>query len=391
MSAGGTSVGRTAGLVGAAIGILAAGAAAGVAIERMTVGRGMRRKARQALDAVGPFGTLRGEPGTAVAEDGTELSYEVEEPADGTPAGLTVVFSHGYCLNQDSWHFQRALLRGAVRAVYWDQRSHGRSEHGRAQTTGEPATIDQLGRDLKAVIDAAAPDGPLVLAGHSMGGMTVMAFAEQFPGLVTDRVAGVFLAGTSAGKLTAVTLGLPAMGAKAFRVLAPGVLKAMGAQAGLVERGRRATADLFAGVVKHYSFASDVDPAVVRLAERMIESTPIDVVAEFYPAFTTHDKGESLAVFDGVPALVLSGDKDLLTPSDHSADIAEHLPGAELVIVPEAGHLVLLEHPDVVNARLAALLARAARRAGVQLPPVVRELVDDEPEPESEPEPAPEI
>ncbi len=372
MSPRAASVGRTAGLVGAAIGVLAAGAAAGVAVERLTVGRGMRRKARQALDAAGPFGTLRGEPGAAVAEDGTRLAYEVEEPDAGTPPGLTVVFSHGYCLSQDSWHFQRALLRGAVRAVYWDQRAHGRSEHGRSQGAGEPVSIDQLGRDLKAVIDAAAPEGPLLLAGHSMGGMTVMAFAEQFPDLVTERVAGVFLAGTSAGKLAGVTLGLPAMGAKAFRVLAPGVLRAMGAQAGLVERGRRVTSDLFAGVVKHYSFASEVDPAVARLAERMIESTPIDVVAAFYPAFTAHDKNDSLAVFGGVPALVLTGDHDLLTPSDHGADIAEHLPGAELVIVPDAGHLVLLEYPDVVNARLAALLVRAADHAGLPLPPAVR-------------------
>jgi pimeloyl-ACP methyl ester carboxylesterase len=117
-----------------------------------------------------------------------------------------------------------------------------------------------------------------------------------------------------------------------------------------------------------------VDPAVARMAERMIESTPIDVVAEFYPAFTTHDKGESLALLDGVPALVMTGDKDLLTPSEHSADIADHLPGAELVIVPEAGHLVLLEHPDVVNARFAALLVRAADAAGAFLPDAVRDL-----------------
>ncbi len=379
MSGGGSTIGRTAGLVGAAIGVLAAGAAAGVAIERMTVGRGMRRKARQALDAAGPFGTLRGEPGSVFAEDGTELVYEVEEaaaPQPGVQGGppLTVVFCHGYCLDQDSWHFQRAMLRGVVRAVYWDQRSHGRSARGRDQAEGRPATIDQLGRDLKAVVDAAAPEGPLVLAGHSMGGMTVMAFTEQFPELVAERVAGVFLAGTSAGKLAAVTLGLPAVGAKAFRVLAPGVLRAMGAQPGLVERGRRVTADLFAGVVKHYSFASEVDPAVARLAERMIESTPIDVVAEFYPAFTSHDKGESLALLDGVPALVMTGEKDLLTPSDHSADIAEHLPGAELVIVPDAGHLVLLEHPRLVNARFAALLVRAADAVGAFLPDAVRDL-----------------
>jgi pimeloyl-ACP methyl ester carboxylesterase len=382
MTEGGNAVGRTAGLIGGAIGVLAAGAAAGIAIERMTVGRGVRRQARLALDAAGPFGTLRAEPGTVTAEDGTELVYEIEEPdpaaAAGGPGGpgapLTVVFCHGYCLNQDSWHFQRAMLRGNVRAVYWDQRSHGRSAHGRDQADGEPATIDQLGRDLKAVLDATAPEGPLVLAGHSMGGMTLMAFAEQFPELVAERVAGVFLVGTSAGKLAAVTLGLPAVGAKAFRALAPGVLRAMGAQAGLVERGRRVTADLFAGIVKRYSFASEVDPAVARLAERMIESTPIDVVAEFYPAFTTHEKADSLAVLDGIAALVMTGENDLLTPKEHSAAIAERLPGAGLVIVPDAGHLVMLEYPEIVNGCFAALLVRAAEAAGAPLPEAVREL-----------------
>jgi pimeloyl-ACP methyl ester carboxylesterase len=384
-----------AGLVGAAIGVVAAGAAAGVAIERATVGRGMRRKAQLALDASGPYGTLRGTPGTVAAEDGTELYYETEEAAAPEPAAakphkrgwlrgrqakpaplpVTVVFSHGYCLSQDSWHFQRSALRGSVRTVYWDQRSHGRSERGRDQKAGNPATIDQLGRDLKAVLDAAAPQGPVVLVGHSMGGMTVMAFADQFPQYVDERVAGVALISTSAGKLAAVTLGLPAAGARAFRALAPTVLRVMGRQAELVEKGRRATAELFTGVIKRYSFGSpDVDPAVARFAERLIEATPIDVVAEFYPAFTAHEKGAALAVLDRLPALVLAGDKDLLTPSAHSADIAEKLPLAELVVVPDAGHMVLMERPDTVNAALAALIAASADGVRSPVPQRLRDL-----------------
>ncbi|MDJ0340616.1 alpha/beta hydrolase [Streptomyces sp. PH10-H1] len=382
--------GKQAGFVGAAIGVVAAGAAAGVALERLTVGRGMRRKARLALDAAGPYGALRGRPGTVAAEDGTELYYEVEDVVEppvaqrrgwtgifkrtGAPEPLTVVFCHGYCLNQDAWHFQRAALRGSVRAVYWDQRSHGRSERGRDQLEGKPATIDQLGRDLKAVLDAVAPSGPLVLVGHSMGGMTIMALADQFPELVTARVAGVVFVGTSAGKLGAMTMGLPAAGARAFRVLAPSVLRILGTQVDLVERGRRATADLFAGIIKRYSFASDVDASVARFAERLIEGTTIDVVAEFYPAFIQHEKADALAVLDGKPALVLAGDTDLLTPSDHSADIAERLPAAELVIVRNAGHLVMLEYPELVNGQLAALLARAADAVQAPLPQAVREL-----------------
>ncbi|MEV0177819.1 alpha/beta hydrolase [Streptomyces sp. NPDC050625] len=366
---------RATGIAGTAIGVLAAGAAAGVAIERMTVGRGMRRRARLALDSTGPYGALRGTPGKAIADDGTELYYEVDdvEPEGGSaprrrrlfgrkaPAPVTVVFSHGYCLSQDSWHFQRAALRGVVRTVHWDQRSHGRSGRGLAQSRDEaPVTIDQLGRDLKAVIDAAVPDGPIVLVGHSMGGMTVMALAAQYPELIRDRVVATALVGTSSGRLGEVNFGLPLAGVNAVRRVLPGVLKALGTQAALVEKGRRATADLFAGVIKRYSFASrDVDPAIERFAERMIESTPIDVVAEFYPAFTDHDKTEALARFADMPVLVLAGVQDLVTPSEHSEVIADLLPDAELVLVPDAGHLVMLEHPEVVTDRLADLLTRA--------------------------------
>ncbi|ARP71853.1 alpha/beta hydrolase [Streptomyces pluripotens] len=368
---------RATGIAGAAVGVLAAGAAAGVAVERLTVGRGMRRKARLALDSAGPYGTLRGVPGKAYADDGTELYYEVDEiePEPGpnvsprrrrlfgrqAPAPVTVVFCHGYCLSQDSWHFQRSALRGVVRTVYWDQRSHGRSGRGLAQTRDRvPVTIDQLGRDLKAVLDAAVPEGPVVLVGHSMGGMTVMALAAHYPELVRDRVVATAFVGTSSGRLGEVDFGLPVAGVNVVRRILPGVLKALGQQAELVEKGRRATADLFAGIIKRYSFAGrDVDPAVARFAERMIESTPIDVVAEFYPAFTDHEKTGALAHFQGVPALVLAGVRDLVTPSEHSEAIAGLLPDAELVLVPDAGHLVMLEHPEVVTDRLADLLTRA--------------------------------
>ncbi|MEU9801548.1 alpha/beta hydrolase [Streptomyces sp. NPDC051000] len=349
---------------------MAAGAAAGVAVERITVGRGLRMKARLALDAAGDYGSLRGAEGTALAEDGTELYYEVDElpaadpdkrrrPRRKAPPAVTVVFCHGYCLGQDSWHFQRAALRTVVRAVYWDQRSHGRSMRGLAQADGEPVTIDQLGRDLKAVLDAAAPEGPLVLVGHSMGGMTIMALAEQFPELVRDRVLGVALVGTSSGLLGEVTYGLPAVGMGAVRRLLPGVLKVLGSQVELVERGRRATADLFAGMIKQYSFGSrDVDPGVARFAERLIEATPIDVVAEFYPAFQIHDKTAALQRFAGVPVTIVAGDRDMITPAEHSVALKEALPAAELVVLENTGHLMMLERPEIVTGLLTGLLAR---------------------------------
>ncbi|GAB3971447.1 alpha/beta fold hydrolase [Streptomyces sparsus] len=363
---------RRAGVAGAALGVVAAG----VAVERLTVQRSVRRKAKLALDATGPYGTLRGTEGVAIADDGTELHYEVDEPTAqperkrrfrraGPPP--TVVFSHGYCLTQDSWHFQREALRelGTVRAVYWDQRSHGRSERGRAQSDGArgavPVSIERLGCDLKAVLDAAAPEGPVLLVGHSMGGMTMMALAAQFPDWVAERAAGAAFVATSAGGLGEVTYGLPASGMRALRRFVPGVLQTLAAHSALVERGRAATADLLAGLVKHYSFGSPrtVDPAVARFAERLIEATPIDVVAEFYPAFHGHEKTEALPAFSDCASLVIAGDKDQLTPHAHSEGIASLLPDATLEIVPDTGHLLMLERPELLNDRLRGLMERA--------------------------------
>ncbi|MFD0410592.1 alpha/beta fold hydrolase [Kitasatospora sp. NPDC127116] len=382
-AAGAASGVSRAGVIGISVGVLAAGAAAGVAVERLTVGRAMRRRARAELDANAPYGSLRGRPRTVAAPDGTELYVELDGTGwsgpDGDGAGaepLTVVFCHGYCLNQDSWHFQRAALREGMRLVLWDQRSHGRSERSRSYLAGEPAGIDQLGGDLKAVIDAVAPTGPLVLVGHSMGGMTVMALADQHPELFRERVAGVALIGTLAGDWNEVSLGLPRAGAKLFRKVAPGMVKLLGRQVDLVEATRRLGSDVAAVFYRRFSFGGrDVDPGVVRFAEHLLDATPIDVVAEFYPVFGAHEKYEALAALRGLPALVLAGTKDLLTPSTHSEAMAARLPGAELVLAEGAGHLVMLERPELVDHELARLLRRAAGFAGAApLPAAVLDL-----------------
>ncbi|KDN85170.1 lipase [Kitasatospora cheerisanensis KCTC 2395] len=344
----------------------------------------------RARDApAGPGGTGRGgavrfaarSPRRVRADDGTELYVEVDA---GEGPGPTVVFCHGYCLNQDSWHFQRAALRGALRTVFWDHRSHGRSERSRSYLKGEPASIDQLGGDLRAVLDAVVPDGPVVLVGHSMGGMTVLALAAQHPELFgpDGRVTGVALIGTLAGGWDSVTLGLPAAGAKVVKRVAPGVVRMLGRQVELVEATRRWGSELAAVFYRRFSFGTkDVDPGVVRFAEQLLDATPIDVVAEFYPAFSLHDKQTALAALDGVPTLVMAGTKDLLTPPEYSEAIAAALPGARLVLVENAGHLLMLERPGTVDRELVALLERAADRAGTgPLPEELRAAGDEPPE-----------
>jgi len=345
-------LGKRAGGIGATVGVLAAGAVVGLAAERYAVGlsfRGPDPLRREAL------GALRGRVVPLTAGDGVRLHVEVDEAPDAGP--LTIVFCHGYCLTQDSWHFQRRDLGRLGRLVFYDQRGHGRSAKGDTAR----ADIDTLGDDLRRVIEATAPDGPVVLVGHSMGGMTVMALADDFPEVFRERVVGVALLSTSSGGLAEVTLGVPtALGRVAHRV-APQVLHQLSRKPALVERGWRMGSDLGFVITKRYSYASDVPPSLVEFTAEMISSTPIEVISEFFPAFVAHDKLAALPVLDGIETLVLVGYEDALTPADHSQAMVDALPSAELVVVDHAGHLVKLEYPDLVNAHLRALVERAGR------------------------------
>jgi pimeloyl-ACP methyl ester carboxylesterase len=194
-----------------------------------------------------------------------------------------------------------------------------------------------------------------------MGGMTVMAYAEQHPELFGDRIVGVALLSTSPGRIAEVTLGVPAGVARVVHRVAPRALHALSRQAELVERSRRAGSDLSYVLTKRYSFAGDPPPALVEFVAEMIGATPFEVVAEFFPAFDAHDKLHALEAMHDVPALVLVGDSDLMTPVGHSEDIADRLPHAEFVVVDDAAHMAMLEYPDVVNKHLRALVERVRR------------------------------
>ncbi len=355
--------GKRAAVVAGAAGVVAAGAAVGLAAERYAVGRSFR--SAHDLDPAEPFGQLRGAVVPVTASDGVPLHVEVEGMAAGsrrTPT-VTVVFCHGLALHQDSWHYQRRDLADIAddggRLVFWDQRGHGRSGRGDVAH----ATIDQLGRDLFAVLRATAPRGPVVLVGHSMGGMTVMALAEQHPELFGDRVVAVALIASSPGRLAEVTFGVPAAAGRALRRAAPKALSALNRRPAMVARGRSLGADIEFVLTKRYSFATDVPPSMVLFASRMHDATPLDVIAELFPAFDAHDKLEALNVLNGVETLVLGGEQDRMTPADHSREMVARVPGAELVIIPEAGHLVMLEHHDVVSDHLRDLVERALRHS----------------------------
>ena len=304
----------------------------------------------------------RPEPGTrsltVTADDGVRLHVEIQN-APGSR--LTVVLCHGYLLNSTSWDVYRGLLAGRYRVVIWDHRGHGRSGWG----TPPNATIDQLGRDLYAVIEAAAPHGRIVLVGHSMGGMAILGLAASHPELFGHRVVGTMLTSTTAGNLASVTGGLPSGTARILHRVVPATLATLRRQSRLVDGARRSVGGVTYLVTWPYLYGSRVPRPVAKLTTRLMSSVPIHVIAEFYTELVHCDLRTVLPVLGRVPVLVMVGQRDLITPVAHAEALASAIPGAKMIVIPDAGHLLVLERPREVTEHLMALLARLAGAARI--------------------------
>ncbi|GAA0525054.1 alpha/beta hydrolase [Saccharopolyspora subtropica] len=342
----------TSGVLGAAI----TGAVVGVAAHSSRVAA-LRKADPHAAE---PLGRLRPDrESTVAADDGVPLAVQEIQPVDGGDAELSVVLVHGFALDSRCWHFQRRdlpeLTAPRVRLVLFDQRSHGRS----GRSAKHNSTIEQLGRDLDAVLRATAREGPVALVGHSMGGMAIMALAEQRPELFRDRVRAVALIGTSAGAIGAS--GLPRPWLSRANPVPRGLALLAGFQPELVERTRRMGDRLAWSLIRTLSFGDgEISPAVVDLVAEMIGATTVEVVTNFLDTISTHDRRTALAALSTCEVLVLSGDVDRLTPySPHAEVMAAELPHARVVRVEGAGHPVMLERHELVTEELIALLRRA--------------------------------
>jgi pimeloyl-ACP methyl ester carboxylesterase len=201
-----------------------------------------------------------------------------------------------------------------------------------------------------------------------------MGLATLRPELFGTRVAAVALISTSSGQLADLNFGLPELLTRVRAAFFPVAAWTMRRRPAFAERTRRVAAELVSAITRSLSFASpDVDPALTRYVDAMIAGTPVDVIAEFYPALAGMDETGSLAPISRVPTLVLTGDQDRMIPKAHSELLLERLGRAgdnraEYVVVPDAGHMVLLEKPAEVSDALSALLRRVAAdaRSGVR-------------------------
>jgi pimeloyl-ACP methyl ester carboxylesterase len=298
--------------------------------------------------------------------DGTELAVNVVGPSSSPdPALPTLVFAHAFTLDMTAWHFQWKEFSDRYRCVLYDHRGHGRS--GPAGPGGY--TVQSIGRDLKAVLDATVPDGPAVLLGHSMGGMAIVSLAEQHPEEFGSRIAAVVLANTAAADvLKAIVSNL---GVRASRALLP-MIRRITANTGRAHRVRsrffQGQADLAFLVAALSNFGSTAPPSVIEHVVRLSGQAPLEVWGDLISSMFEMDLGDALESIE-VPALVVVGDVDRLTPPTSAVALKRRLPDARMVLFRDVGHCAMLEHPHEFNRVLEEFVSEVLAPAGRAVAP----------------------
>jgi pimeloyl-ACP methyl ester carboxylesterase len=296
-------------------------------------------------------------------------------------ADLTLILLHGLLGDRDSWQCQTSHLTSRhpdIRVIAYDQRGHGRSDRGCALSN----TLGQLARDLDAVIDTTTPTGHIVLVGHSMGAMTILQYLQHHQSRNTHRITGVGLIATAAADITRHGLGrllaTPlASGACALATHIPASAEAVRTTA------VRATEPIWRLVTKKAptlaahipASAEAVRTTAVRATEpiwrlvtkkaptlaALINARQLRILAGFLDSISHFDGTAAYRALSRTPTLIMCGTVDWVTPPHHSAAIAAAVCAAEFVDVPGAGHMLMLDRPDVVNDRLDALVERVRR------------------------------
>jgi pimeloyl-ACP methyl ester carboxylesterase len=303
---------------------LAAAAAAGVARRRLAAsGSGAPDDERHALGW--GEGVTRPDHRTVHTSDGAALAVW-DLPGDG-PDAPVVVLPHCWGCSHEIWvPVARRLREQGYRVVLYDQRGHGLSTRGTA-----PLAIDTLAHDLTDVLEATEARD-VVLAGHSMGGFTVMSLATHRPEVFQERTKAVVLVATAA---TTVGLGGPASPEFAAAVISsPFVTRALQRKNGhLLVRG---------------VFGAQPVRAHLELTRDIFANCDPKVRGDFVLAFSTMDLLEGIASID-VPTTVMVGTRDTLTIPKKSDQMVATIPGSRLVTLKSKGHMLPLEDPDAVT------------------------------------------
>jgi pimeloyl-ACP methyl ester carboxylesterase len=334
--------------------LLAGGALLGAVVTTVAAERYLVSRARSVPDP-DPREWLAERPGEerrVASFDGTELAVNVIGPEEAP----RLVFAHGFSLDMTAWHYQWKRFSDARRCILYDHRGHGRS----GPAAGGDYSLEALGRDLRAVLDSEAGDGPVVLIGHSMGGMATLSLAALHPEEFGDRVVRVVLADTGASNLLPEIVG--GLGTRA----AAAVEAAFRRLAAKPERAYRLRSRAFAGrkdlaflIARSLNFGPEAPPSLVDHLVAIAARAPLEVWTDLAVSMMQMDLGHALEHIR-VPALVMVGELDRLTPPNSARAMVARLPEARLVVIEGVGHCAMLEAHDRFNDELSRFLHEVA-------------------------------
>lgn len=331
---------RTGGL---ALAVLAVGAVVGAAAEQLVLRRVLPASDPESAEALG---SITGELVDVTSFDGTVISAQTWGPEDA-PA---VIFLHGFTLTQQVWHYQvRDLVAdGRFRVVTYDARGHGKSGPPPGSDIDTEYSTDTMARDLHAVLLATTKQSAIVV-GHSMGGMTVQAlaaFGHDYPDELDDDpyalVRGLVLLNTT----FTWSIENQAINSRLQRVVDSGlsVWESFASDARRLDRLRMPVNDLLL-LGTRLGFGSNPSAAHVAFTARMIAACSSETIAAAVRGLANFENQEHLADMD-VPVLIVAGGRDLVTPVNMSRRMAKHIPDAEVVTLPGAGHMAMLERHE---------------------------------------------
>jgi non-heme chloroperoxidase len=310
-------------LVGAAI---AAVGVAGVAYRRVAARGAEGNQVDDGRHALGwGEGVERPEPAVVRTPDGAQLAvWDLE--GDG-PDAPVVVLPHCWGCSHEIWlPVARRLREQGARVVLYDQRGHGASTRGTS-----PMTVETLAHDLTAVLDATDVRD-VVLAGHSMGGMTIMSLATHRPDVLKDRAKATVLVATAATSLGSGS----AQGARVANALVASRFVTLALQS---KKGH---------VFVRGAFGENPVRAHMDLTRDLFGSCHGAVRGDFLLSMSTMDLLKGAATI-AVPTTVMVGTRDTLTLPTKADQIVATVPGARLIALQNRGHMLPLEDPDAVT------------------------------------------
>ncbi|WP_427166919.1 alpha/beta fold hydrolase [Streptomyces sp. C1-1] len=278
---------------------------------------------------------------TVTSADGAALHVEVHGPEDA-PA---VVLAHGWTCSTAFWAAQIRDLAADHRVIAYDQRGHGRSPASPACTT------DALADDLEAVLKATlAPGEKAVIAGHSMGGMTVMA-ASTRP-VFREHAAAVLLCSTGSSRLVAESTVVPMRPGRLRTWLTRNILGARAPLGPVTPLARR--------ILKYGTMGPGSAPHMVEACARIVHACPRKVRHAWSNVLDLLDLDHGVRELR-VPTAVVHGTADRLTPPVHARALVAALPNCvDSTELPGLGHMTPVEAPDLVSGRIRDLVTTYA-------------------------------